>query len=105
MEAVPGQHVLMTRPDKHKRYRLKMQALGRCPHCGRPCAPFAECAERREAVRLRRNLGVHKISPRDRRRLPRQAAATPAVRTSPSIEAMRSLAVLSDFLKALAPRA
>lgn len=33
--------------NKHQRYREKCISEGRCPHCGKPCAPFHECYERR----------------------------------------------------------
>lgn len=38
--------------DKHQRYRRKCMAEGRCPHCGKPCAPYAECEERRTYKRI-----------------------------------------------------
>lgn len=38
--------------DKHKKYRLHNVAKGKCPHCGKPCAPFYECETRRFAKRL-----------------------------------------------------
>lgn len=41
--------------DKHQRYRLKCRSEGRCPHCGKPCAPFAECDDRRAWK------GVHRV--------------------------------------------
>lgn len=33
--------------NKYSRYRQKCISEGGCPHCGKPCAPFFECAERR----------------------------------------------------------
>jgi hypothetical protein len=33
--------------NKQTRYRRKIREQGRCAHCGKPCAPYAECAERR----------------------------------------------------------
>lgn len=33
--------------DKHTRYRNKNVAEGRCPHCGKSCAPYYECEDRR----------------------------------------------------------
>lgn len=30
--------------DKHARYRRKLQLDGRCPRCGKECAPFSHCA-------------------------------------------------------------
>lgn len=32
---------------KNARYRLKCISEGRCPHCGKPCAPYSVCASRR----------------------------------------------------------
>jgi hypothetical protein len=32
---------------KNKRYREAQKAKGCCPHCGKPCAPYYECEERR----------------------------------------------------------
>ncbi len=40
--------------NKHKRYRQKCIRDGRCPHCGKSCAPFYECEERRKYKRLSR---------------------------------------------------
>lgn len=40
--------------DKQAAYRDRMQTAGLCPHCGKPCAPFSECEERRERKRLLR---------------------------------------------------
>ena len=57
--------------DKQKKYRQKMKEHGRCQHCGKPCEPFSECAERREAKRLRRLKGKYKTNPLDVRRIPR----------------------------------
>lgn len=48
--------------DKHQRYRRKCISEGRCPHCGKPCAPYVECPERRTykriSVALRRMYSV-----------------------------------------------
>lgn len=33
--------------DKWARYRHRLIADGRCPHCGQPCAPYYECEYRR----------------------------------------------------------
>jgi len=38
---------------KEARYILKCRAEGRCPHCGKPCAPYKQCEERREYERAR----------------------------------------------------
>ncbi len=56
---------------KHSRYRQKCKEEGRCPHCGKPCAPYHECEERHKAktegkVTRRRSGG-----PNDTRHLPR----------------------------------
>ena len=32
---------------KQRRYRQRLVAQGKCPHCGKPCAPYYECGERR----------------------------------------------------------
>jgi hypothetical protein len=32
---------------KQRAYRQRMRSTGSCPHCGQPCAPYYECAERR----------------------------------------------------------
>ncbi len=34
--------------NKYQRYRHKMISQGKCPHCGKPCAPFYECEDRRK---------------------------------------------------------
>lgn len=34
-------------PNKHQRYRRRCIEQGKCPHCGKPCAPYGECEERR----------------------------------------------------------
>jgi len=33
--------------DKYQKYRKKMVGAGRCPHCGKTCAPYYECEDRR----------------------------------------------------------
>lgn len=33
--------------DRHGAYRKRCKEDGKCPHCGKPCAPFTECEERR----------------------------------------------------------
>lgn len=38
--------------DKYARHRIKCLMEGRCPHCGKPCAPYSECQERRAKKRL-----------------------------------------------------
>ncbi len=38
--------------DRHSRYRVKCQETGKCPHCGKSCAPFYECEQRRFYKRL-----------------------------------------------------
>lgn len=42
--------------DKNQRYRARQKEQGKCPHCGKPCAPYAECEERREAKAYARLL-------------------------------------------------
>jgi hypothetical protein len=39
--------------SKEARYAFRKKAEGCCPHCGKPCAPYKQCEERREAARLR----------------------------------------------------
>lgn len=34
--------------DKQRRYRNKCKEEGRCPHCGKMCAPYSACEERRK---------------------------------------------------------
>jgi hypothetical protein len=41
---------------KYSRYRQKCITEGRCPHCGKPCAPFFECPQRRVNKLFNRNL-------------------------------------------------
>jgi hypothetical protein len=41
---------------KYTRYKQRMVADGRCPHCGRPCLPYYECAERRSKKNRARSL-------------------------------------------------
>ncbi len=53
-----------------------MRATGCCPHCGKPCAPYAECAARRAAKREQNRPDPykrkpHQLKPDDPRRLPR----------------------------------
>ena len=68
--------------NKQQRYQKKMVASGRCPHCGKPCAPYYECEDRRSYrksnLALRRmvnssniNTVSCKTSTDDRRNLPR----------------------------------
>ena len=57
--------------DKHQRYRKKMKKLVLCPHCGKPCEPFFECAERRENKRKQRTKNKYKVNPVDVRKIPR----------------------------------
>lgn len=40
--------------NKQKTYRQKRISEGKCPHCGKSCAPFYECEERREYKRISR---------------------------------------------------
>jgi hypothetical protein len=47
---------VLTERNKNRRYRAKCVAEGRCPHCGKPCAPFYECSERRFNQKVRRAL-------------------------------------------------
>lgn len=42
--------------NKYQRRRRKLVASGRCPHCGKECAPFYECADRRTYKGLCREL-------------------------------------------------
>lgn len=50
--------------DKYQRYKQKCVSEGRCPHCGKPCAPYYECDERRaykksdRALQSLVNLGI-----------------------------------------------
>ena len=61
--------------DKYQRRRQKLAAEGCCPHCGKPCAPFVECEERRAYKRKKAKdkTLVHKASgrPGDKRFLPK----------------------------------
>ena len=43
--------------DKQARYRRKMYLEGKCPHCGKLCAPYSECQERRNSKRIAHVLG------------------------------------------------
>lgn len=43
-------------PNKYTRYRQKQIKAGRCPHCGKPCAPFYECDERRMNKQVSKSL-------------------------------------------------
>ena len=38
--------------NKHQRYRSRCRREGRCPHCGKPALPYAECADRRFYKRM-----------------------------------------------------
>lgn len=38
--------------NKYSRYRRKCVQEGRCPHCGKPCAPYYECDDRRAQKRI-----------------------------------------------------
>ena len=42
--------------NKYQRYRLKNTAQGRCPHCGKSCAPYYECEDRRLNKKVYRTL-------------------------------------------------
>jgi len=44
--------------DKHGRYRRKCLLNRRCPHCGKPCAPYSECEERRAYKRTRNEIKI-----------------------------------------------
>ena len=52
-----------SRGKKTKRYRAKMKASGRCPHCGEPCAPYYECAERRAYKNAQRRARLRGLGP------------------------------------------
>lgn len=39
-------------PDKYQRRLRKLQSQNSCCHCGKPCAPYAECEERRAYKRM-----------------------------------------------------
>lgn len=41
---------------KQERYRQKQIRVGRCPHCGKLCAPHYECEERRASKKTIRLL-------------------------------------------------
>lgn len=57
--------------DKHKKYRDKMRASGRCPHCGANPEPYTECETRRAQKNKNRNKGVYTIDKYDSRKVPR----------------------------------
>lgn len=38
---------------KQRAYQRRCRAEGRCPHCGKPCLPYAYCDERRAVIRER----------------------------------------------------
>jgi len=38
--------------NKYQRYMQKCVREGRCPHCGKPCAPYYECDTRRGIKRV-----------------------------------------------------
>jgi len=85
--------------DKWQRYRVKLVAAGRCPHCGKPCAPYRECEERRqkkaEYVKKRRQrlnpnyTPYRPIGPDDKRKLPHQ-------RHHPGITPAEALGLIRD---------
>jgi hypothetical protein len=62
---------------KSNNYRQRCRLDGRCPHCGKPCAPYAECADRREykrawhKARSGKQRGSYKTNPDAKRRQPR----------------------------------
>ncbi len=58
--------------DRHKAYRERSRVKGRCPHCGKFCAPYYECEERREKKRVARNRGIYNVKVDDKRYLPRR---------------------------------
>lgn len=43
----------MTGPASTRDYKMRCISEGRCPHCGKPCAPFTECEDRRRYKRER----------------------------------------------------
>jgi hypothetical protein len=58
---------------KQKHYRERTRNAGHCPHCGRPCAPYYECEERRAYKRKQRatqekTRGAYVRKTEDRRR-------------------------------------
>ena len=48
--------------NRQARYRERMRLCGLCPHCGKPCAPYATCAARRAYKRHRYALVVDAAS-------------------------------------------
>lgn len=40
------------RYEKNRRYRQKQISEGKCPHCGKPCAPYYECDKRRQYKKM-----------------------------------------------------
>jgi hypothetical protein len=40
--------------NKYQRYRQKCLREGRCAHCGKPCAPYLECDDRRTYKKINR---------------------------------------------------
>jgi hypothetical protein len=49
--------------NKSQRYRARMKKEGRCPHCGKPCAPFFECEERRAYKNAQRRARLKGLGP------------------------------------------
>jgi hypothetical protein len=45
-----------TAKDKQSRWRLRCREEGRCDHCGKPCAPYAACEDRRREKREKARL-------------------------------------------------
>lgn len=39
--------------NKSQRYQLKLRRAGKCPKCGKPCAPYYECDYHRQINRLK----------------------------------------------------
>ncbi len=56
--------------NKYQRYRARLRAEVKCTHCGKLCAPYFECDDRRE-YKNRRHIRKKITKPSDRRLLPR----------------------------------
>lgn len=78
LEDDPVEYEILPGTTKQERYRQRLIAEGRCPHCGKPCTPFAECEERRayKQAKAKNKTLVHKASgrPGDKRLLPKPKA-------------------------------
>ena len=47
--------------DKNRKaaaWKARQVAMGRCPHCGKPCAPYRECERRRFTRRFYRSARI-----------------------------------------------